>query len=588
MSRTIRNLTRSFACATALTLTFATAYPEASASPVLFAAKGGEKASTHSAQVVVMKSGEITAVTLMPDYEGPVTPFALVTVVPGDVTVDRVATLRREFVDRVDTISAPRFSEFWEMDPCEPGKPEQEWERDLKAKGPGMLGEVNLGPTKNVAKELLMDVAAQKKEGEYTFSVLSSWDALAKHFASKKYEAPEGTEAALKPYLDAGQKILVADVDSNRIELVGGDRAQLSPIRFWTSTSYDTIPARVGLVSAPIRDEQELFVYVLAPKDRYEVKNYPTKFAPTNVTVDFKVKERMGEFYAALHDIFLQKNPGTFLTEYAWSAEGCGQPCAAEGLMPHELMSLGGDAIDTQLPESERNPDPGAPTEEEKKEFEASLEGKNAKEKAQAKKTWLEDRKTVAARKALVDRHKYVLTRLHYRYGKDNLPQDPKLGAAEGGVEGGVALPKGADGAAVSDTTATADFRFQTRFNNLHPNKAVVKCDNPDPHRWGKAPPTYRGLRKIWVAEDLTRKNRKQIKPAEVVLSPLPTLGLGIAAVAPEAPAADAAASTEQKKDGCGCVMVGAEAPSAFGAGATLLAGLGALWRRRRAARSGR
>jgi hypothetical protein len=586
MSRTIRNLTRSFACAAALALTFTAACPEASATPLLFAGKGSEKASSHQAQVVIMKSGETTAVTVMPDYQGPVTPFALVTVVPSDVDAEHVTTLKREFVDRVDTISAPRFSEFWEMDPCEPGKTEQEWERDLKATGPGIMGEVNLGPTKKVAKELLMDVDAQKKEGEYTIKILDSWDALSKHFDSKGYKAPEGAEAALKPYLDAGQKILVADVDPNRIELVGGDRAQLSPIRFWTDTPYDTIPARLGLVSAPAQDQQELFVYVLAPKDRFEVANYPTKYAPTNLTVDFKVKERMGEFYAALHDIYLQKHPGTFLTEYVWSAEGCGQPCAAEGLMVHELMSLGGDAIDAKLPDDVRNPDPGKPTEEEKKEFEASLEGKKPKEKAEAKKTWEQDRKTIAARKALTERQKYVLTRLHYRYGKDMLAQDPKLAVAAGGVEGGLALPEGKEGAASTDTKAASDYRFQTRYNNLHPNQTVVKCDNPEPHRWGKAPRTYRGLRKIWVAEDLTRRNRKQIKPTEVVITQVPDLGLGVAA-APAPTKVDANAATpEEKKSGCGCHVVGAEAGSALGAGATMLAGLGAFWRRRRSVKA--
>ena len=108
-------------------------------------------------------------------------------------------------------------------------------------------------------------------------------------------------------------------------------------------------PNRVGPLGAlqPIADaiktifkedlvmtSADKFVYVLAPETRYQVLNYPTKFAPTNLTVDFKVKERMGEFYAGLHDLFLQKNPGTFLAEYVWQAGGCGQPCAPRPAMP--------------------------------------------------------------------------------------------------------------------------------------------------------------------------------------------------------------------------------------------------------------
>lgn len=555
----------------------------AEATPVVFAGKGSEKPLNHSVHVVLMKSGDLTAVTLMADYQGPISPFALITVAPSDVTTDRLTTLRREFVDRVDTVSAPRFSEFWEMPPCEPGKPEQEWERDLTASDSGaFLGVLKTDPSKKVAKELLMDVDAQQKEGEYTLSVLSSWDELAKWLAKKGYQAPEGTKEALAPYLSAGQKIIVADVDSNRIELVGGDRAQLSPLRFWTEQPYDAVPARIGLVSAA--PKQELFLYVLAPESRFQVVNYPTKFAPTNLTVDFKVKERMGEFYAGLHDLYLEKNPQTFLAEYVWPTGGCGQPCAGDALLPHELLSLGGDVFDSKLPKEEVEPDPGPPSDEEKKAFEATLEGKNAKEKAEAKKAWQEERKLLAARRALLARHQYVLTRLHYRYGKDDLPKDPQVAPASGAIEGGVALPEGKDGAASTDVKTAEKNRFQTRFNSLHPNIVEAKCDSPEPYRWGKAPPTYRGLRKIWIAEDLTRKDRNQIKPTEVVLTPVAELGLGPQAAQPASTEAEAAPAEETKSSSCGCRMVGAG--SSGGAFAALGAGLVAWLRRRRSSAS--
>jgi MYXO-CTERM domain-containing protein len=556
----------------------------AEATPVLFAGKGSEKALNHSVHLVLMKSGELTAVTLMPDYQGPITPFALITVVPADVTADRLTTLRREFVDRVDTVSAPRFHEFWEMPPCESGKPEQEWERNLAASDSGaFLGVLKTDPSKKVAKELLMDVDAQQKEGEYTLSVLGTWDELSKWLAGKGYQAPPGTKEALAPYLASGQKIAVADVDANRIELVGGDRAQLSPIRFWTEQPYDTVPARAGLPSAAPR--QELFVYLLAPDARYQVVNYPTKFAPTNLTVDFKVKERMGEFYAGLHDLYLEKNPGTFLAEYVWHTGGCGQPCAGDALLPHELLSLGGDVFDSKLPKEQVEPEPGKPTDEEKQAFEATLEGKTAKEKIEAKKAWLEERKLLVARRALLERHQYVLTRLHYRYGKDELPKDPQFASAGGAIEGGIALPEGKDGAASTDVRSADKNRFQTRFNSLHPNIVESKCDSPEPYRWGKAPPTYRGLRKIWIAEDLTRKNRSQIKPTEVVLTSVTELGLGPQAVQPaavETPAPEA----EAKSSACGCHAVGVGAGASAGWAALGAGLLGWLRRRRSAARS--
>ncbi len=101
-------------------------------------------------------------------------------------------------------------------------------------------------------------------------------------------------------------RLVVAQVDTNRIELVGGDRAQLSPIRFWTEQPYVKIPDRVGLINAGGK-QQELIVYVLDPEQRYESKNYKNLFPPTNVEVDFSVKERIGEFYAACKTSFCRR-----------------------------------------------------------------------------------------------------------------------------------------------------------------------------------------------------------------------------------------------------------------------------------------
>src|SRR5438477_11441755 len=111
----------------------------ASAFPGFFAYKGG-KPVNRSTHVVLMKKDATTVVTMMVDYEGDLKPFAVVMPVPDDVKVEAVRDMRRAFVDRVDQISAPRFHEFWEMDPCEEGKADQEWERDLTVHGGGFLG----------------------------------------------------------------------------------------------------------------------------------------------------------------------------------------------------------------------------------------------------------------------------------------------------------------------------------------------------------------------------------------------------------------------------------------------------------------
>jgi len=560
---------------------------QASAFPGFLASKTKTDIKINSTQVVLMKKGNVTAVTVMSDYEGPLDPFAMVLVVPPDVAADHVTTLKREYVDRLDMISAPRFHEYWEQDPCDAGPVEQEWQRNMKADASSAFlggGDLPTG-TQKVAKELSLDVQAKQKEGEYSFTLLGKDESVGAWLKSKGYNAPAGAEQAVAPYVQAGMRVVVAQVDTKRIELVGGDRAQLSPIRFWTEQPYTSIPDRVGLVNSG-GSKQELIVYVLDPEQRYESKNYKNLFPPTNVEVDFAVKERIGEFYVALQDIIQQKNPSTFLSEYAWPSDGCGQPCATEPVQIAELLSLGGDVFELSVPKEERNPKPPEQTKEEIAAFKEATKDLKPKERKAKEKQAKEDRKTVVARQALVGRHKYILSRVHYRYDDKSLPNDPQFGPASGAVEGGVAQPKGQKAEASTEVTPASQNKYQVRYNNFHPWVPVIQCPNPERYRWGKAPRDYRGLRKTWIAEDLTRKSRTQIKPAAVLKTPIPSLGLaGAAAPASSAGAADAgpdAGTASGAKSESKCSVSAPGAASGAGLWSMLSAAAGFVLLRRR------
>src|SRR6478752_2249841 len=512
---------RLFGAAT-LALAVLSGAPHASAFPGFFASKKAEPIKTYSTQISVMKRGADTVVSVMPDYEGPLEGFAMVLLVPADVTTERVTTLKRDFIDRLDSLTAPRFHEYWEQDPCDPGPAEQEWERNLKVAPVAPVDSASPAATLKPAKELFLDVKAKQKEGEYKFTLLDAGADVTAWLAKHGYKAPDGAADALKPY--GALRPLVAEVEPKRIELVGGDRAQLSPVRFATSQPFDTLPSRLGLLNAP--KEQELIIYTIDPESRYEAKNYPTIFPPTNIELDFSAKERMGEFYNALYDLILAKHPQSFLSEYAWSAEGCGQPCATEPIMISELLSLGADFFEESVPDAERHPKPPELTKEQEKAFKETIKDLKPKEKKEREKVFKAERATVVERQALVARHKYVVSRLHYRYDAKTLPKDPQIGTAAP-ASGGTAQPKGKDGEASTEVKLGDGNKLQTRYNNFHPWVPVIQCQTPDRYKWGKAGRDYRGLRKTWITDDLTRKSHTQIKPAAVVKTLIPDLGLG-------------------------------------------------------------
>jgi hypothetical protein len=556
----------------ALVLPFALISREALGFPGVFAGKDGTSRYNQSTQVVVFKKGEFNVVTVMPDYQGPLQPFAWLMPVPPDVKLGDVRTLRRDIVDHLDQISAPRFAEFWEMDQCEPGPAAQEWERNLKVEGPGFLGD-GMGGGDKVPRELLVNTTPEFRDSIYKLSLIAPGADVGAWLGQHGYQLSASAAEAIKAY--AKMQFLVVEVDTGKIELAGANRAILSPIRYSTKSEV-SITSTLGLSNA--KDTQELLVYVLEPSRRFEAKNYKNVFAPTNLQVDFKVKERMGEFYAGLYDRLASKNPGAFVLEYAWGTKGCGEPCANAPLSLAELLTLGADAFESTLPDDERNPDPGPLSDKEKEEYQAA--------KSPADKKQLDtQRKELATRRALIARNEnYVLSRLHYRYDKAALPHDIELGAAASAVEGGIDIPKGPNGELPTEVrTAAGQSRLQTRYTSMHPDISVPKCDKPERFRWGKAPRSYRGLRKIWVAQDLATRNRELFKPQEVVITSVPGLDLPgvIQNQTPEVKSeAPAVAPKEAEKANCGCAVPGA---ATDGGRAALLFGICVFaWSRRR------
>lgn len=533
------------AWAVALVVLFAPA--PSHALPGFFATKGGS-ATSGTTHVVLMMNDDEAVVSVATDYKGPAETFALVMPVPSDVKLEDVVTLKRHSIERLDELTAPRFHEFWEMDPCEQGKVEQIWERSLVAsEASDFLGssEMLKGTTK-APKEMRTKVEADYRDegSEYKFSMTSS--NVAGWLKSKGYSVPSGVDLAKYD----GMNFLIAETDPQKAELGGKGEALLSAIRY--STKQDVkLPLTIGL--ANVEKMHELIIYTLHPSKRFETANYKTVFPPTNLQVDFQVKERIGEFYAGLHDMLLAKDPQAFVAEYAWPISGCGEPCVNASLRLDEILTLGADVFERSVPEQQRNPEPPARTEEE----EAAYKEAKKDERKRLDELALE----VARRKALMERHQdYVLSRLHHRYDAKGLPRDVEVKAAPP-AEGGVQTPQGANGELPTDVkTGAAENKLQTRFVHLHPNKVAIKCDAPERYRWGKPPRTYRGARKIWTAQQLATRDRTRFKPQELVLSAYPALGLEGQKSAEEQAKAQAAGSeeTDAKADSdCGCATVG-------------------------------
>ncbi len=519
-----------------------------------FYVSGSDKKMFNDAtQVVLVRSGTRTVLSMQNDYRGPLEDFAMVVPVPVVLKQTDVKVVDKTVFDHVDSLGSPRLVEYWEQDPCPPpmvayggsrGRPvptarpgmakapemasKMSRDEDEPASRPqrmavapilasfsanpptltaGVATDVTWGfqyanspwpePTCTVdhgvgrvqdglakpltlnattkfmltcansagrsQKELQINVVkieAQYDVAEYQIVILSATEAtgLDQWLKLNHYKIPEGAESLLRPYVEAGSKFFVAKVDPKKVQMVDGHVA-LSPLRFHYDSEEFALPIRLGMANSS--GKQDLIVSIISPDKRYEVANYKNVTIPTNFDVKPTVKDRFAEFYAALFDKTIEKNPGAVVTEYAWTAVPnyhC-DPCTSQDIANPDLMALGADVTGGPLAQGT-----------------------------------------------------FVLTRLHARYGKDDMKDDLRFREAQpitGGRE-----TYGQNGLEYGAQPSSQNY-FQARYAIRHWWTGPIKCKNPQRGQWG-GPPDGR-MNQVMAANKVAFAPRGKLQLASVI-----------------------------------------------------------------------
>ncbi len=302
-----------------------------------FVSGSNDNLYNEATHVVMMREGRRTVLSLQNDYQGPAEDFAMVVPVPVVLHRENVKTLNRAVFDHVDRLGAPRLVEYWEQDPCY--QPPLEREEAI----PMALAGTAARSRRHAPRGLGVRVEARFAVGEYDVVILSArYSAgLETWLHQNHYNIPNGAERVLRPYVQAGTKFFVAKVNIHRVHFEG-QRAVLSPLRFYYDSDEFSLPVRLGLLNS--HGKQDLIVNILARGKRYQVANYRNVTIPTNFQVSEDVRHDFGGFYSSLFDRTLEQNPGTVVTEYAWDADSC-DPCPTPALGPNDLAALGTDVL---------------------------------------------------------------------------------------------------------------------------------------------------------------------------------------------------------------------------------------------------
>jgi MYXO-CTERM domain-containing protein len=382
----------------------------------------------HATQVVLMREGTRTVLSMTNNYQGPPQDFAMVVPVPIVLQKENVKTLSHELFNRIDQLDAPRLVEYWEHDPCQEPYGYEFSDDPLASGGFGPNDATIRG---NPAPPV--EVLNRFSVGEYQIVILGAQDSLAlgTWLRQNGYRIPSGAEAVLRPYVQSGMKFFVAKVDPAKVRFWKPNMATLSPLRFHYDTEAFSLPVRLGLLSSS--GTQDLIIHILARGQRYEVANYDNVVIPTNLDVKDAAKSRFGAFYASLFDHTLKLHPRAVVTEYAWGATKC-DPCPTSPLDDEDLAAFGGSL----LPASD-------PT--------AGLNGT------------------------------FVLTRLHARYDKDALGDDLVFRAAPP-IIGGREV-RDASGALEQGVSHGGINNFQARYAMRHAWAGEITCSKPRRGVWG-------------------------------------------------------------------------------------------------------
>lgn len=314
---------------------------QASAFCGFYVAKADATLFNDRSEIILVRDGERTILTMSNDFKGDVKDFALVVPVPAVLKREDIKVVQRHVFDALDAYSAPRLVEYYDENPC------MQW-RFAEAQ----MDEVLAAPTAlnhiREEKEALakgVTIEARYTVGEYDILILSATESvgLKDWLISNGYRIPQTAHEVLDPYIKSNLKFFVVKV--NLQELKASGFSTLRPIQIRFNSHKFMLPIRLGMANS--KGSQDMIVHAFTRTGRVECVNYRTVKPPTDRNIPLFVKERFGPFY---RDLFARahrrEGRNAVFLEYAWTVTPsfngmkC-DPCVGPPPMPREFAEAG-------------------------------------------------------------------------------------------------------------------------------------------------------------------------------------------------------------------------------------------------------
>lgn len=308
-----------------------------------YVAKADATLFNDRSEVILVRDGDRTVITMSNDFKGDVRDFAIVVPVPVVLERDDIKVVDRSIFEKLDNYSSPRLVEYYDENPC---SPRMLYDMEMSTRQAATSkDEAEDSIREERAKALGVTIEAQYTVGEYDILLLSATQSsgLQQWLLENGYKVPATANEVLQPYINSNLKFFVVKVNLKEHQASGSN--YLRPIQIRFESPKFMLPIRLGMANS--HGVQDMIVYAFTRTGRVECVNYRTTKVPTDRNVPLFVKEKFGLFYKHLFQrAWRREGRNAVLLEYAWDVTPtwgnvCCDPCVGPPPMQQEFVDAG-------------------------------------------------------------------------------------------------------------------------------------------------------------------------------------------------------------------------------------------------------
>src|ERR1043165_5535795 len=258
-----------------------------------YVSKADGTLKNKTSQVILVRDGNKTVITMYNDFQGDFKDFAMVVPVPVVLKKSDIKVVNQQIFTMLNEYSKPRLVEYYDQNPCDRVLYEDRAPSMLSGKLAGVANNENKSYKRETVK-----IEAKYIVGEYDILILSATEStgLKKWLDENGYKIPAGAEEVLQPYIKSNLKFFVVKVNEEEKKKLPGNF--LRPIQISFNSPKFMLPIRLGMANSD--GDQDMIVYAFSKKGRVEAVNYRTVSLPTGKNIPLFVQNNFGNFYSNL------------------------------------------------------------------------------------------------------------------------------------------------------------------------------------------------------------------------------------------------------------------------------------------------